>query len=103
MTTRITKEEVERIGRLARIELGPEERATFEHELSAILDFVAKLNEVPTANIEPMTGGAELMNVTREDEISGESPVLGDGALVEAAPEKRDGHIAVRAVFDREA
>ena len=102
MTTRITKEEVERIGRLARIELGPEERATFEHELSAILDFVAKLNEVPTANIEPMTGGAELMNITREDEIPVESP-HGAGALVDAAPEKRDGHIAVRAVFDREA
>ncbi len=103
MTTRITQEEVERIIRLCRIELGADERAAFAHELPAILDFVAKLNEVPTAGIQPMAGGTELSGVMREDEI----PVDGigpDGSmLVLAAPQKRDGYIEVKAVFDREA
>ncbi len=99
---RITTEEVAHIARLSRIELNSQEHAAFEDELSAILDFVAKLNEVSTANSEPITGGAELMNITREDEVSGESPVPSDGALVAAAPGKRSGYIAVKAVFDRE-
>lgn len=100
---RITGEEVARIMRLCRIELGPDERAAFEHELSAILDFVAKLSEVPTANIEPMTGGTELSNVMREDESPREdSADLEGGTLVAAAPQTRDSYIEVKAVFNRE-
>lgn len=101
---RITKEEAERIMRLSRIELSAEERTAFAHELSAILDFVAKLSEVPTAHIEPMAGGTELSNVMREDESPREdSADLEGGTLVAAAPQTRDSYIEVKAVFNREA
>lgn len=46
---------VRRIARLARIKVTDAEAKGLEKELSGILDWVAQLNEVDTANVEPMT------------------------------------------------
>ncbi len=105
----ISRKDVQHIARLARIELSAAEKAKFEKELSAILDFVAKLNEVDTSGVEPLTGGTELMNVMRDDQVIGDrGQVIGDRGrvtgeeLVEAAPRKRNGYVEVKAVFERE-
>lgn len=97
----ITRKDVEHIARLARIELTEAEKTKFEKDLSAILEFVAKLNEVDTAQVEPMAGGTVLENVVREDDERIADGGQGIG-LVEAAPKHRDGHIEVKAVFERE-
>lgn len=90
--------DVEHIASLARIKLTEEEKEKMEKELSAILDFVGKLNGVDTENIEPMTGGTDLTNITREDE---EQKPLGDAeSLVGASPMKEKGFVEVRAVFE---
>ena len=115
----ITRKDVTHIARLARIELSEAEKDTFEGELSAILDFVAKLSEVDTANVEPMAGGTELTNVMREDEAKNQESRQGPASpakrgsppaarimsqgLVEAAPRKRNGYVEVEAVFERES
>ena len=96
----ITKEDVQHIAHLARIELTREEEERFEHELSAIIQFVERLKEVDTAGIEPMTGGTHLENVMRRDAerdemLEGKSP-----ELIIAAPEKKDRWIRVRSVFE---
>lgn len=46
---------VRRIGRLARIKVTDDEAKGLERELSGILDWVKQLDEVDTANVEPMT------------------------------------------------
>ena len=46
---------VRRIARLAGIKVTDDEAKGLEKELSGILDWVAQLNEVDTANVEPMT------------------------------------------------
>ena len=98
----ISRKDVQHIARLARIELAPDEEEKFEQELSAILDFVAKLNEVDTSHVEPLAGGTELENVMREDVVL-EAECWKPGAdLVEAAPRKREGYVEVKAVFERE-
>lgn len=90
--------DVEHIANLARIELTKEEKEKMEKELSAILDFVGKLNEADTKDIEPMTGGTDLTNITREDE---EQKPLGDAeSLVGASPMKEKGFVEVKAVFE---
>lgn len=98
----ISRTDVEHIALLARIELSGAEIAKFEKELSGILAFVEKLNEADTANVEPLSGGATLEQVTREDALPGDGP--GDGGpgteLVEASPRHRDGYVEVKAVFE---
>lgn len=95
----ITKKDVEHIASLARIELSDKEEKKFEKELSAILKFVEKLNEVDTAGVEPMTGGTNLQNVTREDEQIDKSLEDKSKVLVEVAPEEKDGWVKVKTVF----
>lgn len=90
--------DVEHIANLARIELTEEEKGKMEKELSAILDFVGKLNEADTENIEPLTGGTDLENVVRVDK---EEKPLGDAeSLVGASPMKEKGFVEVKAVFE---
>lgn len=96
----ITKKEVEHIAKLARMELGEEEKIKYEKELSAILEFVEKLNEVDTKNVLPMTGGTVLKNVLRKDEQT-ETDLEGKAKkLIESAPYNKDGFIKVKSVFE---
>ena len=48
----ISKEQVEHIAKLARIELREKEKEKFTNELSSILGYVEKLNKVDTAKIK---------------------------------------------------
>lgn len=93
----ISQKEVEHIANLARIELTKEEEEKMGEELEAILDFVGKLGEVNIWDIEPVTGGTDLVNVMREDK---EEKPLGDAeSLVVASPMKEKGFVEVKAVF----
>lgn len=93
----ITPKDVEHIRRLARVYLSRAEEAKFEKELVAILEFFEKLNEVETEAIEPMTAGADLTAIGRED--GGTEPGLTGPELAHAAEGYRDGWIRVPAVF----
>ncbi len=95
----LTTKSVLHISALARIELTPEEETKFADELSAILEFVAKLNEADTSRISPMLGGTTLENVLRPD-VQLEK-VLEGGAteLLNLAPEKKEGWVKVKEVF----
>lgn len=98
----ITKKDIEHIARLARIELAPGDEEKFERELSAILDFVARLNEVDTSGVSALAGGTNLENVMRSDEIRKTRGVQErDGSFVKAAPEVSGEYIAVPAIFER--
>ena len=96
----ITRQDVQHIAKLARIELTPEEEERFGHELSAILQFVEQLNEVDTAGIEPMTGGTHLEQVMRKDEQLDTSIERRSPALIEAASEKKGRWVRVLSVFE---
>lgn len=61
--------QVRHIALLARLTLTEAEERKFSKELSAILDYVAKLTEVKTENVEPLTQVTGLKSVTRGDAI----------------------------------
>lgn len=65
----MTREEVAKVAMLARLRLSPEELETFTGQLSSIVDFVAQLQELDTADVEPLAHGVELRNVFREDAV----------------------------------
>lgn len=96
----IPSKEVKHVANLARIELTEKEEKKFEKELSAILGFVEKLNEVDISDVEPITGGINLQNVMRQDEQIDENLENKSAMLIAAVPEKKDRWIKVKAVFE---
>ncbi len=98
----ITPEAVKHIAKLARIELSEADIGALQTELSAILDFAAKLDEAATANVDPLWGGHDLTNATREDGSSISRNNETGAVLVDPAPLHRGGYVEVKAVFNRE-
>ncbi|MDD4330852.1 MAG: Asp-tRNA(Asn)/Glu-tRNA(Gln) amidotransferase subunit GatC [Methanosarcinaceae archaeon] len=64
----ITKEDVEHIGWLARIEISEPEKAEYMEKLNSVLDSFEQLDEVETKAVPPTYHVLELYNVWREDE-----------------------------------
>jgi aspartyl-tRNA(Asn)/glutamyl-tRNA(Gln) amidotransferase subunit C len=66
---KITKDEVEKVALLARLELTDEEAETFTGQMDAILAYVDKLNELNTDGIVPTAHAVPVENAFRADEI----------------------------------
>lgn len=83
----LTPEEVAKVATLARLRLTDAERQTYAGQLGGLLDYVAILNEVETADVEPLSHAADVLNVFRDDETR---PSLPREASLSNAP-KTDG------------
>jgi aspartyl-tRNA(Asn)/glutamyl-tRNA(Gln) amidotransferase subunit C len=70
MTGRIDLEQVRHVARLARLELSPEAERSLAGDLSAILTYIDKLNELNTEHVEPTTQVGEPGTPLRSDEIT---------------------------------
>lgn len=66
---KITKEEVEHVANLARLNLSEEELETMTGQLDNILSYVDKLGELDTADIKPTTHVFSVSNAFREDVV----------------------------------
>ena len=66
----LTKDQVRHIAKLARLTIRDDEVEKFSRELSAILDYVEKLKEVDTRNVEPIAQVTGLRNTFREDVVT---------------------------------
>ncbi|SER46323.1 Asp-tRNA(Asn)/Glu-tRNA(Gln) amidotransferase subunit GatC [Lachnobacterium bovis] len=86
-THKITDEVIDYVGILAKLELNEKQREKAKHDMEEMLEYVDKLNELDTENIEPMTHIFPIENVFREDVVT-----CGDGkeATLSNAPEKKD-------------
>ena len=96
----ITRNNVEHIARLARIELTDGEKTKFEKELSMILSFIEKLGELDTTNVEPMAGGTYDRNVMRGDETQDDNLQGKSAELLRQSPDMKDGWVKVKKVFE---
>ncbi len=63
----VTRDEVQHIALLARLELTGEEVERYSEQLTAILDYSAKLNELDTSAVAPLFHAVPVENVFRED------------------------------------
>ena len=70
----ITKETVEYVSHLARIELKPQELEKISRQLQGILDFIDKLTKLNIENIQPTSHILPLNNVLREDVLKESLP-----------------------------
>lgn len=57
------------VAELARLELTPEEKRTFQQQLETIVQYVEKIGELDLSGIEPTLHGQALVNVFREDVV----------------------------------
>ena len=95
----ITKQDVEKIAALANLALTEEEKETFTTQLSSIVSYVEKLNELDTSDVPPMshsTLSGDTSYAMREDEPV---PSLGQEAALANAPDPGDGHFKVPKVI----
>ncbi len=87
MAKKIDQAQVRKVARLSRLELTEAEVEEFTGQLIAILDYVEKMNELDTDNIEPLAHCLPISNVFRQDCVK-ES--LGTEKTLGNAPQ-RDG------------
>ncbi|MCR5104255.1 MAG: Asp-tRNA(Asn)/Glu-tRNA(Gln) amidotransferase subunit GatC [Eubacterium sp.] len=66
----ITDEVIEYVGILGKLELSPEEKEKSKKDLTEMLDYVGKLNELDTSDVEPMSHTFKIANVMRDDVVS---------------------------------
>ena len=89
---KIGKNEVLYVGNLARLDINDNEIDTFAKQLSDILLYIDKLNEIDTDNVEPMAHAVEINNAFRDDVVEN---VPGNKASLSNAPEKDEHYFKV--------
>ncbi len=92
----ISKETLEYLANLARIELDPAEEERLLGDLRKILDYVSELQSVDTSSVAPMNGGTTLSNIFRED-TGPMNTNRGEG--VDALPQIKEGFLKVPPIF----
>ena len=94
---KITRQDVEHVARLARLEITETEKQAFSQQLSDILTYVEKLNALKTEGVEPTATVLGQTNVFREDKSRPSLPV--EKALANA-PEQADGFFVVPKIIE---
>lgn len=92
----VTKQEVEKIAELARLEFNENEIEHLTKDMNQILHHMDKLNELDTSNVEPLSHPIEVKNVFRDDELK--SSIKREDAL-KNAPDKDEEFFKVPKVI----
>jgi aspartyl-tRNA(Asn)/glutamyl-tRNA(Gln) amidotransferase subunit C len=95
--SKISREEVGRIAKLARIGLSDAETASMTSELGKILEFVEQLQKVDVSDIPPTDQVTGMEDVWREDVVKPSPP---RERLLANAPAQKDGYIVVKRVLN---
>ena len=96
----ISTGEVEKIADLAKLKFDPQELERFVDQFQEILEYIAKLEAVPTEEVEPTYQALEqedLATPTREDEVK---PCFPVGTALANAPDSSEDHFRVPTVID---
>ena len=91
---KLTRDDVLKLARLARLELTDDEVEQYSGELSKILEYVEQLAAVDVEGLEPTHQVSGLTNVMRADEIRDYG--YQSSELLKNVPETKDGQIKVK-------
>ncbi len=95
----ITKQEVEKVAKLARLAITPAEEEAFAKQLSQILTHVEKLRQYDTKGVEPTSTVLGQVNVFRDDVICPSLPA--EKALANAPEREADGFCVPKILEER--
>ncbi|MDI7247953.1 MAG: Asp-tRNA(Asn)/Glu-tRNA(Gln) amidotransferase subunit GatC [Bacillota bacterium] len=96
---KIAKEDVDHVAMLARLEFDEAEKAGVARQLSRIVEYVEKLNELDTEDVSPTAHAVPLRNVLRNDEVR---PSLDPGEALRNAPDREGGFFRVPRILESE-
>ena len=91
------KMDIEKVARLARLELSEDEKETFENQMEQILTYIEQLNRIDTTGVEPTSHAIPVDNVFRDDEVK---PSFPREEVLAIAPEEEDGHFKVPRIIE---
>ena len=95
---KINDETVRKIAHLARLEVGPAELEEVKADMERILEFMDKLNEVDTSEVEPLIYMTTGTTVLRPDTVSTE---IGTSDALKNAPDHDGKFFRVAKVIDK--
>ena len=88
---------IDHIAMLARLDLTNEEKEIFSKQLSSIIEYVDKLNELDTTSIKPTAHVLPIKNIFRDDKLKSSLPK--DKAL-QNAPGRTDDFYRVPKIIE---
>lgn len=94
--SRITKEEVKEVADRAMLAITDEEAEMFAEDLSSVIGYADKLNELDTENVVPMTHALQQVNVMREDVVEN---VLDREEMLKSVKDHQSGEILVPTIL----
>ena len=94
---KLTREEVAKAALLARLRLTEEEQKQLTAELDDVLQYMEKLNQLDTANVEPFGHAVDRVNALREDQVTNQPAI---DALLANAPERDDSFFKVPKIIE---
>jgi len=94
---KISKDDVIKVAELARMEVTEKETEIFTDQLGNILEYIEKLNELDTDNVEPTSHVLDISTPLREDRVVN---WLTIDEVLQNAPESEDDFFVVPQVID---
>ena len=94
---KLTREEVERVAMLARLRLTAAEESRLAEQLDKILQYMEKLNQLDTSEVEPFTHAVDVVNAWREDSVTNQPD---PEALLASAPAREGGFFKVPKIIE---
>lgn len=98
LTKILSSKEILHLAKLAKLHLTEDEVKKFQKQLSAILDYFSKLNEVNTDSIEPVSQITGLVNENTEDKINSLRKLSLEETL-RNTKSKKDNFFKVKSIF----
>lgn len=93
------KIDIKKVAKLAGLTLTKDEESKFEKQLSDILQYVEKLSEVDTKNVEPTSQVTGLENITRNDVAT---PSLSQEDALSGTDNQHNGMFKVPAILEND-
>ena len=87
---------IKHISKLSRISVDDEKAKKLAEDMNSIFDFIEKLNELDTDNVEPLTSVAETTLKLRSDEVK--SKDIKDQILKNSPEDNQDFFVVPRVV-----
>lgn len=97
MSSKIDDATVKKVAKLSRLALDDEQIHKFAEQMSGILEYIEKLNELNTDDIEPLAHCLPIQNALREDTPA---PSLGTEKVLANAPERDENHFLVPKILE---
>ena len=91
------KMDIEKVAKLARLELSEEEKVTFGNQLEQILTYMEQLNRLDTTGVEPTSHAIPIHNAFREDETR---PSFPQEEVLSISPDQENGHFKVPRIIE---